>query len=717
MRHFRTVQFKRKLVAILLLSLAAFTGEAAHTRARLLTAATEVRPGDTMRVGILLNMDSGWHTYWKNPGASGMATKVDWVLPPGITISELEWPVPEKLIEEELTTYIYKGQALLLATLKFAPGIKLGPQRLQAKVSWLECLVQCVPGSTTVEATVQVGNQNRPGEDGKPLEDGMKALPKAGAAIAATAAWEKTATGDTRPLILQWPATGTAGPGDFYPSASEDFEVLGPSEQLPAMTADKASIRIRKQVKKSAGDWPQEISGLLVEGSGDKVTSYEVRLKIGGQGAPPPAAQTISAPGSPPSVVKMLIYAFIGGLILNVMPCVLPVIALKILGFVGQAKEDRAQARKLGLVYALGVILSFLMLALLTIGLKSAGHRAGWGFQFGNPYFLLAMTTLVTLIALNLFGVFEVILGGRAMDKAAALSSKHGVAGAFFNGLLATVLATSCTAPFLGAAVGFASAQSAPLLLLILTTVGLGLAAPYVVLTWQPAWLRFLPKPGPWMERFKVAMGFPMLAAAVWLFSLVSVHYGDRTWWLAIFLVMVAVGAWVFGEFIQRHRTRPGLAIVVICGVLVAAYVWVLDGQLQWRQPSLVTASSTGPSHIGNGVAWQTWSPAAVSAARAERRAILVDFTAKWCLTCNTIVKPALESATVRKKLQELNVLPLLGDYTAFPENIAEELNRHGRDGVPLVLVYPRDPAQPPIVLPEALTPGMVVDALGRATR
>src|SRR6185369_9695701 len=220
----------------------------------------------------------------------------------------------------------------------------------------------------------------------------------------------------------------------------------------------------------------------------------------------------------------------------NVMPCVLPVIALKILGFVGQAKDDPRRARFLGLVYAAGVLVSFLALSLLVLGIKAAGHKAGWGVQFSSPYFLVAITTLVTLIALNLFGVFEVHLGGGTMDAAAKLSAKHGPAGAFFNGLLATVLATSCTAPFLGAAVGFAFApsQTAATTLLVFLTVGLGLSLPYVLLSWQPGWLKFLPRPGLWMERFKIAMGFPMLAAAVWLFSLVTVYYDERSWWLAI---------------------------------------------------------------------------------------------------------------------------------------------------------------------------------------
>ncbi|MGH7970092.1 MAG: protein-disulfide reductase DsbD family protein, partial [Limisphaerales bacterium] len=320
---------------------------------------------------------------------------------------------------------------------------------------------------------------------------------------------------------------------------------------------------------------------------------------------------------------------------------------------------------------------------------------------------------------LNLFGVFEVHLGGRTMGAAAGLSSKHGAAGAFFNGLLATVLATSCTAPFLGAAVGFAFApsQTAVLTVLVFLTIGLGLALPYVVLTWQPAWLKLLPKPGPWMERFKVAMGFPMLAAAVWLFSLVSLHYGERSWWLMVFLVMVGGAAWIFGEFIQRSRARPALAVIAILLILGTGYASVLERHLRWREPAGQVGSQGGLVSDSGDVHWQPWSPTAVAQGRAEHRPVLVDFTAKWCLTCNTIVKPALESSSVRKKLQQLNAVALVGDYTGLPDNITEELGRFGRAGVPLVLVYPGKSNAAPIILPEAMTPGMIVAALDEAAK
>jgi thiol:disulfide interchange protein DsbD len=335
--------------------------------------------------------------------------------------------------------------------------------------------------------------------------------------------------------------------------------------------------------------------------------------------------------------------------------------------------------------------------------------------QFGSPVFVVCLTTLVMLVALNLFGVFEVTLSGRALDAAGGLASKPGASGAFFNGVLATALATPCTAPFLSIALGFAFAQSTSLILLVFLTVGVGLAAPYVVLSWNPAWLRFLPKPGAWMEKFKIAMGFPMLATAVWLFNLAGGSYGKPVLWLGLFLVLVALAAWIFGEFVQRGRARKGVALGITLILLVGGYAFALENQLHWRQPMAAPDVTGSLKESADGIDWQRWSPEAVAAAQAAGRPVLVDFTADWCLTCQVNKKTSLEIPSVRAKLKSIDAVALLGDYTRLPDDITAELNHFNRAGVPLVLVYPRDPATPPIVLPEILTPGIVLDALGRA--
>jgi thiol:disulfide interchange protein DsbD len=697
--------------------LAALTASAAHTQARLILSADTARPGDTVLAGVDLKMEPGWHTYWENPGAAGYATKIEWQLPPGVTAGDIQWPLPEKLPPVEVTTYGYDDEVVLLVPLKLAADLKPGPLDLKAKVSWLECKAACIPGNGNVEATLNISDQTKVSADVALIESWKSKVPQTNGFYQFQAWWENVTNDDTRSFIMSnW--RGGADKNikfasvDFFPNTSDNFEVQAATEIISAYSAD---ICLRKAVKKFSGDWPKEISGVLVLQMSNSREGFEVKMPVSDQA---PAGETMSAQSPPESgtgfqpvqagkmpalrsqsLWQMLLYAFIGGLILNIMPCVLPVIALKILGFVGESRSDPRHVRKLGLVYALGVLVSFLALAAIVIGVKAAGHRAGWGMQFGSPVFVVCLTTLVTLVALNLFGVFEVTLGGRALDAAGGLASKHGAAGAFFNGLLTTVLATSCTAPVLATALGFAFRETAPVILMMFLAVGVGLAAPYVVLSWNPAWLKFLPKPGAWMEKFKIAMGFPMLATAVWLFLLAAGNFDkSRTLWFGLFLVALGLAAWIWGEFVQRGTKCRGLARIV--SILLAVGI----GTYAFCQT---------PDQIE----WHSWSTAAVAKAQAAGRPVFVDFTADWCVNCQVNKKTSIEIPSVRAKLKSMNAVALLGDYTRFPDNITTELNRFSRAGVPLVLVYPRDPAAPPIVLPEILTPGIVLDALDRAAR
>jgi thiol:disulfide interchange protein DsbD len=553
-----------------------------------------------------------------------------------------------------------------------------------------------------VTAPLTIAAGTIPSADGPLLEAARSRLPESAATLPARGEWEKPADGDTRPLILEWSTTAPASEPDFFPDANDAFEVQTATE-IASTGADQ--VRLRKVVKKIEGEWPGTISGLLIQKTGGKRQAVAVTLPVSG-GAD---SKAVSGPASSPasgekSLWRMLLYAFIGGLILNIMPCVLPVIALKILGFVSQAREEPGRVRKLGLIYAVGVEASFLALAGLVIGVKAAGHQAGWGMQFSNPQFIIILTTLVTLVALNLFGVFEVALGGGVMGAADGLASRHGAAGAFFNGVLATVLATPCTAPFLGVALGFAFTQPAGIIALFFLAVGAGLAAPFTVLSWQPAWLKFLPRPGGWMENFKVAMGFPMLGTAAWLASLTLTFYGERAWWLGVFLVFIGAAAWVFGHFVQRGAKRRGVAALVLVALLLTGYLWPLEAQLQWRSPEKNGAPGGALQHAPEGYTWRPWSPEAVAQARASGRPVIVDFTAKWCLTCNLTVKPALGKPAVIRKLEEIGAVALLADYTESPPEMTRELERFGRAGVPMVLVYPRDPSKPPVVLPEPLS-------------
>ncbi len=722
----------------------ALTTHAAHTHVQLLLSADTARPGDTIWAGVDLKMDPDWHTYWKNPGEAGMATKIQWQLPPGVTAGDIQWPLPEKLPPAEVTTYGYSNEVMLLVPLKIAADLKPGMVLdLTAKVSWLECREECIPGSTTVAAQLHTGWKTEISADATTMDLWKSKVPQSGDRLKAQAWWEQPANGDRRPLIISGKFIGLLAGKlptdfDFFPNANDNYEIQGTTEKSSIATTDSASrppvFALRKTVQKFSGDWPKEISGVIVMQALGYRVGYEVKTPVADQAPPgvtlsPPSESSAGVSPAPPIPPKtpaagtaalplMLLYAFLGGLILNIMPCVLPVIALKILGFINHAQQKPGRVRTLGLVYAAGVLVSFLALAAVVIGVKAAGRHAGWGMQFGSPVFIVCLTTLIMLVALNLFGVFEVTLGGRTLSGAGQLASQPGAPGAFFNGILATALATPCTAPILATALGFAFLQNNPVIIvLIFLFVGFGLAAPYVVLSWNPAWLKFLPKPGAWMEKFKIVMGFPMLATAVWLFNLAYDYYGKSVLWLGIFLVIVALAAWIFGEFVQRGRSGKGIAIVIVLMLLIGGYAFALENQLHWRAP-IVSASTPGSiADSPDGIDWQPWSPGAVTKAQTGGHPVLVDFTADWCVTCQVNKKIGIEVPSVREKLKAINAVTLVGDYTHFPDNITTELNRYGRAGVPLVLVYPKAVGAQPIVLPQILTPGIVMDALDRAAK
>ncbi len=724
-----------------------------HTQAKLVLSMDACYPDPGGRVGALvdLKMEPGWHTYWKNPGAAGLATKIEWELPPGITVADSGWPVPKKFPPVEVTTYGYEDEVVLPAVLEVVSNFPPGQVKIKAHVSWLECKDVCIPASADVEATLNVANL---GEKIKTGFENLAADPERARVVNmwrhstplpqhwlesdlgsdVRAWWEKPTAADTRPLVIEW--AGPQRQTDFYPDASEHFEIQGATEMFATKSGN---VGLRKLVKKYNGDWPKEISGLLVLPLSTNapaltngfryIIAYDVKLPVSETAPTNGLVAWQPVPPDPLGILdfdnwddflwfsKYLFYAFIGGLILNIMPCVLPVIALKILGFVSEARSEPRRVRYLGLIYALGVLVSFLALAAVVIGVKAAGHHAGWGMQFGSPVFVVCLTTLVTLVALNLFGVFEVTLGGRALDAAGGLASKHGAAGAFFNGALATTLATPCTAPFLAPALGFAFAQSASVIVFVFLFVGLGLAAPYVLLSCNPAWLKFLPKPGAWMEKFKIAMGFPMLATTVWLFNVASSSYGKNVLWLGVFLVIVAFAAWIFGEFAQRGRNHKTIAVIIALILLIGGYAFALEKELDWREAMPDTTATGSLKESPDGIDWQRWSPEAVAQARAAGKPVLVDFTADWCLTCQVNKKLAIEIPSVRAKLKELNAVALTGDYTHFPDAISTELNRYNHAGVPLVLVYPKNAGAPAVVLPQILTPGIVLDALNRAAQ
>ena len=687
------------------------------TTVKLLLSHDVAKPGSTVMAGLALTMDDGWHTYWINAGEAGFATSVEWKLPKGVTAGQVQWPMPGKFTAFGSIGYGYHDKTILLVPLAIAADIAPGQATISGKVSWLECKELCIPRDQQVSAKLVIAGTAKLSADAAELDATKKKLPKADVRLAVKAWWDGAVKDDERTLLIEFDAGQAGADADFFSMPSESFDV-SPKSEVTASGA--AKVRIKKTVTKYEGAWPSELAGLAVRNLKDhgKTEAFEVKFPILASASGAAATTTTQAP--PPatadkSLWRMLLYAFIGGLILNVMPCVLPVISLKILGFVNQSKESPGRVRLLGMLYGAGVVVSFLVLAGVVIGVKSAGELASWGMQMSNPQFVVLLTVLIMLVALNLFGLFEVTLGSVGA-AAGSVATREGAGGAFFNGVLATVLATPCTAPFLAPALGFAFTQTAAVIVLMFVTVALGLAFPYVALSWNPKLLRFLPKPGLWMEKFKVAMGFPMLATAVWLFSVSIEYYGGRVLWFGIFLIVIAMAVWVFGEFFQRGTGRRGLALGIAGALTLGGVVFGLEGQMQWRTPTDPLAAKAGVvQDFPGGIRWHRWSPEAVAKAREAGQPVLVDFTAKWCATCIWNKKTSIDIESVGAVMADKNFKAFRADYTRRPDYITEELRDRGRAGVPLVLVFPADKTREPEMLPELLTADTVLNALNGA--
>ena len=681
------------------------------TKVKLLISHETAKSGSTIMAGIEMTMDEGWHTYWINPGTAGIPTSVKWELPDWVTAGEIQWPVPEKFQSLGSTGYGYKNTIVLIVPLFVSENAPLGQVELSAKVSWLECEIQCNPRNQEVSANFVIGQALKESSSVNTIRDWKEKIPQRAPVniIKAKAWWGEEINQDERRFIVEFDSEEAGSEVDFFSFKYADFE-FSPESKINFF--DDSKVRVEKTVLKFEGQWPVRVQGLLVFNLNDYEKTRAVELDIPIEIE---RSATLNLKANNQSLGMMLLYAFLGGLLLNVMPCVLPVISLKILGFVNHGHESKARVRMLGFLYAMGVFVSFMILATIVISVKSAGELASWGMQMSNPQFVVLLTILVTLVALNLFGLFEVTLGSVGV-AAGSVSSKEGASGAFFNGVLATVLATPCTAPFLAPALGFAFMQSADLIILIFAFVALGLALPYVILSWNPKWLRFLPKPGPWMEKFKISMGFPMMGTVIWLFMLNYEYYGDRILWLGIFLIILSMSLWVFGEFFQRGTKRKGLALGIAGLLGIGGFIFGLEGQFQWRNPIDSNSKSVDVvQDFPGGIQWHNWSPSAVIAAQKNGQTVLVDFTAKWCMTCIANKKTSIDISSVRSLIAEKNIKAFRADFTRRPDHITRELAKWNRVGVPLVLVFSADINKKPQILPEVLTPSIVLEALNKS--
>lgn len=662
-------------------------------RAAVVADTTAVVPGTAFRVGVVLEMAEGWHTYWKFPGDAGLPTEVEWGLPEGFVVGPLEWPTPVRIIEPgDIHVYGYKGKVMLVSEVMPPAALQSSEVEITADLTWLVCEAICIPGSASVSLTLPV--QSEALEANAPL----------------FAAFDESLPLDSPPPFdLNWSYTagvlelsglpkGVAL--DLFPLPEEGGQP-GHAEANPEQGAISLATELPFQ-------------GLLVVGTGSDRKVWPVAWQEP-QGDQMPVTSRLSSPTVPStSLLQALIYGFLGGLILNLMPCVLPVISLKIFGFIRQAGDSPAKIFRHGLAFTGGIFLWFLGLGVLVVAIKLAGGQATWAFQFQNPWFNLAISTVVFVFALNLFGVFEIVLPGRAATAISDASASHGYGGSFFQGMFATLLATPCTAPFLGTALGFAFSQSAPVILAMFGSVALGMASPYLVLSAKPGWMKRLPRPGAWMERMKQFMGFPLLATLVWLLSILGNQKGfDAVIWAACFLLSVALACWIYGAFcgpMSGLRTRAFALTTAAVVLVLGTYLFIFV---------LFTGSSREPSTArverGEGIPWESFTQARLDELLAEGRGVFLDFTADWCITCKFNARSAIDRPAVRAAFQETGIIPMKADWTNSNPEITAALAKFGRVGVPFYVVYPPGGAGEPLVLPELLTESMVLEALARA--
>jgi thiol:disulfide interchange protein/DsbC/DsbD-like thiol-disulfide interchange protein len=686
-------------------------------KASLVAADTSVKPGQPLTVALRLQHDPHWHTYWLNPG-TGLPTSLTWKLPPGWTAGPIQWPAPHLLKDAKggIIGNGYEGDLLLPVTLtppaNFAAG---APVDLKASAEWLMCEEICVPGNAEVALSLPVSS-DAPKPDatfGEKIRAVIAGLPRTDAAWKVSASrTEKIVTllvtparsGGVTPKDLRFFSDDGVVAFDEPHSVKEDGKG-GFILTLPvAADAPKDAKQLLGVLTSESGWLPNNtLRGLRIETPFAATTAANSASASAPSGAQPsaPNAQP-PAPPAPGSLVATLFLALIGGLILNLMPCVFPVLGIKILGFVNQAGHDKKKVVMHGLVFAGGVLLSFWALAAVLAILRAGGDKIGWGFQLQSPAFVFAMAAVMLIFAMNMSGVFEFGLGATAVGS--DLQMKSGYAGSFFTGVLATVVATPCSAPFLAPALGAALALSTIESFAIFTAIAVGLAAPYLLLSIFPQAVKVLPRPGAWMETFKQAMAFPLYATVGYLVWVLAGQTTEEGLLNTLFgLVLIALAIWIYGRW-NAPGASAGRARFGVAGLIAVAAVGVWVG---WPHTGQAKVAPGAPPAI----VWEAWSPETVAKLRAEGRIVYVDFTARWCATCQSNKKLVFHSDDVLAYFAEKKIVTLRADWTNQDARITAELAAYNRSAVPFNVIW-MPGKDTPVILPEVLTPGTVLDAL-----
>lgn len=669
-------------------------GASDNVEVTLLSDVASIEPGKQFLVALHMKLDSGWHTYWRNPGDSGLPLEIQWELPPGFTPGEIQWPIPSRIPEPPLMGYGYHGEVLFTVPIMAPKTLAAGDVRIAGTFDWLECKDVCIPGGAKLALTLPVESASRPGPSAARVASGQEAL------ATTSLGWVFSArAGSEIVLTAKPPREISLSALEFFPNEGLVIESAAPQR----LDSRDGSHTLTMTPDPNAEGKPERLTGVLVYTSGDARRGVEIDVPVSGGAAAAGTTGSAGAAGWP----LALSFAFLGGLILNLMPCVLPVLSIKVLGIVEHSGEAPGRAWRGGIVYALGVLATFWVLAAILLGLRAAGEHVGWGFQLQSAPFLAFLSGLFLILALNLFGMFEI---GASLTRAGGHAGRTaGMASSFGSGVLATVAATPCTAPFMGSALGFALGQPAAMTLLVFTALGLGMAAPYVVLTASPALLRFVPRPGPWMKTMKQVMGFLLLAvvvALIWLFGHLTGI--DGVGFLLAALLLLGAGVWAYGHA-QTGRmgsTARGFAYASAAVLLLLGLGFGVYGARRPEPAGPVETAATGRNE------WQPYSSGRVEALRAEGKPVFIDFTATWCLTCQVNERVALANEDVAKRFRDEGVALLKADWTRRDDEITQALAGYGRQGVPVYILYGRESGSAPRFLPELLTPAIVLSAL-----
>ncbi|NDC80150.1 MAG: thiol:disulfide interchange protein [Verrucomicrobia bacterium] len=630
-------------------------------------------PGFPLTVGIRFQPEPGWHIYWSNPGDSGMPPSVKWNLPPGFSAGPLRFPFPEKILTPPLVSYGYQNETVLLTEIAPPADWKSGPVKLVAELDWLVCKEACLPGRARLDLTYPPGPSAMDGE----IEKARHALPVRIPSLQIQA-------GQTEGFLeLSWQALSETGSVAYFPAEAGWVDEFRPAKNI--REGHRQTLRIPLVEKARL---PQTISGLLVaEKPWDTAGHRSIEIST------PWITNSAATMGWP----LLFLFAFLGGLILNVMPCVFPILSLKALHLVQISGESRSSARREGMAFGAGVLLSLLFLAGLLLLLRSSGHALGWGFQLQSPPVVWLLLALLLALSLNLLGQFEfpVLLSGLA-----AKNSGHGWTGALASGLLAVAVASPCTAPFMGVALAAAFALPPAGTLLVFSSLALGFALPVLLFSFFPGVLSFLPKPGAWMNTFKKILSLPMFGAVGWLLWVLLRLCGAPVFPLLLLSCLIlTTGLVLYG---RAQGTFPPCKRLKIVGLLLLALSILLP------LPRLHTAVAGIPAIHADRL---PWSEEEVSRQLASGRTVLIDFTAAWCLTCQVNERLVLSRPEVRDALRRKNIAFLVADWTRRDPGITAALQKYGREGVPTYVIL-RPDSSAPVLLPEILTPKLVLEAL-----